>query len=219
MKQIYVAGREEESHEIEKILKTVNATCKVFYSAESLLEQARANAPNLLIIVFGTAAKTESAIQQIKKESGLNSLPLLAFYPQFFGSPESRAREIGATDVLTLPVDRREFLSKTGMLLNIGKRRTFKALLTIEYEARNISATSEDFGTGGLSFISEQSLPEKCSLRIQFFLPGFADRIRLEIQIVRRIPLSDRKYFYGVRFVEMDSASADKIRAFIDKGK
>lgn len=217
MKQIFVAGREEEVHEIQKILETVNASCRVYYSVESLLEDARKGAPNLLVIAFGTTVKTETAIQQIKKESALSSAPVLAFYPQFVASVESRAREIGASDVLSFPVDRREFLAKTGTLLNIGKRRTFKALLTIESGSRTFSGTSEDFGDGGVSFVSDEAFPEKHSLKIQFFLPGLTERLRLQVVIVRKIPLTERKYFYGARFVEVDPAIAEKIRAFVER--
>lgn len=217
MKFIYAAGSSDNCTEVESILKSVNANCRSFPIIDQFLEEARQITCHLFIVAFENRFKTESALQSIKRDSNLKSVPLLAYYPSQISDAAARSRTLGANEFLFLPIQRHDLLSKTGMLLSVDKRRSFKALLTIEdHQGHSFVGTSEDFSTAGISFTSGTSFHEKQQVSLQFFLPG-QDRIRLLSTIMRRTDLGDGSYFYGARFADPQNRFSTKIRDFIDR--
>lgn len=219
MKLIYAVGSMEHCGEIQTILRSVNANCRTYVILDQFLEETRNQTCHLIVIAFDNRFKTESAIQAIKKESSLKSVPILAFYPAQTADAVARSRTLGANECLLLPVNRHELLAKTGMLLSVDNRRNFKTLLTIEDDGgHSYIGTSEDFSTAGISFMSEARLSEKQQVSLQFFLPGQGqDRVRLLATIMRKTDLGNKSYFYGARFADPQNRFSDKIKNFIDR--
>src|SRR5438876_556559 len=110
MKLILAAGTEENCSQIENILKSVNAACRGYYLLNQLLEEARQQTCHLFVIAFETRIKSENAVQQIKKESALRSVPVIVYFPAGTSDSASRGRMAGANDCLLLPVKRQELL-------------------------------------------------------------------------------------------------------------
>ena len=217
MKLIYAIGSMESCGEIQTILKSVNANCRAYPILDQFLEETRNQTCHLFAVAFENRFKTESAIQSIKRESSLKSVPLLAFYPAETADAAARSRTLGANEFLLLPVNRHELLAKTGVLLSVDKRRNFKTLLTIEDDGGHSHVgTSEDFSTAGISFTSETRLTEKQLVSLQFFLPS-QDRIRLLATIMRKTDLGSGSYFYGARFTDPQNRFSEKIKNFIDR--
>jgi DNA-binding response OmpR family regulator len=219
MKLIYALGSMENCSEIQTILKSVNASCRSYFILDQFLEEMRNQTCHLFVVAFENRFKTESAIQSIKREFSLKSVPILAFYPAQTPDAAARSRTLGANEFLLLPVNRHELLAKTGMLLSVDNRRNFKTLLTIEDDGgHSYIGTSEDFSTAGISFMSETRLSEKQQVSLQFFLPGQGqDRIRLLATIMRKTDLGNKSYFYGARFADPLNRFSDKIKNFIDR--
>jgi len=217
MKFIYAVGTAENCSEIETVLKSVNANCHAYPILDQFLEETRTQPCHLLIVACENRFKTEAAIQSIKRHSGLRSVPVLACYPSATPDAAVRSRTLGANEFLLLPINRHELLSKTGMLLSVDRRRSFKTLLTIEDDAgHSFVGTSEDFSTAGISFTSQTAFEEKQQVSLQFFLPG-QDRIRLLATIMRKMTLGPASYFYGARFTDPQNRFSERIKNFIDR--
>ena len=81
MKLILAAGAEENCSQIENILKSVNASCRSYFLINQFLEEAKQQTCHLFVIAFETRIKSENAVQQIKKESQLRSIPVIVYFP------------------------------------------------------------------------------------------------------------------------------------------
>jgi len=220
LKRIFTVGRGEDCEKICEVFKSVNANPIQFYSLESMISAGRKGpAAHLLILAFKIASETDSAISEIKKDVSLKSVPILVFYSPFTSNADARARSAGGNDALLFPVERRELLSKAATLLNIEKRRTFKTLLSIESPAGSIMAKSDDFSSGGLSFVTEGKIDEQTEIQVQLFLLGESARLRLMAMVMRRTQLPEGGFSYGARFVNNDPSILEKVVAFVDKGK
>ena len=219
MKRVWAVGRSDESEAVCEIFRSVNAEACAFQGTESLLTAGRLNLPHLIVVAFEIGSKSDLAIQEIRKDPNLKSVPILVFYPSFTSRPEVRGRLAGANEILMLPPERRELLSRSASLLRIEKRRAFRTLLTVEAPGRSVIAKSQDFSTTGLSFVADRSLMENESVRIHLFLPGIGGRILLNAMIARKTSLADGEYQYGARFNNNEQALLDRIADFIDRGK
>jgi len=219
MKRIFILGREQETHLNHEVFSSVNANGREFHTQEELVDFARREIPNLFILALELASRTDAAIQQLKRDSLLNTVAILAYYPQFMGSAQARGRACGANEVLNFPIERRELLAKCATLLNIDKRRTFKTLVTIEHDRSTVVGRTEDFSTAGISFVAGDDFQEKDGILLQFFLPGNGERIRLQAVVMRKISLPEKKFFYGARFENVDRVVGQKIQNFIDRVK
>lgn len=219
MKSIFAIGSIENCTEIQSILRSVNASCRTYIILDQFLEETRNQTAHLFVVGFENRFKTEAAIQSIKKEFSLRSVPILAYYPAQSADAAARSRTLGANEFLLLPVTRHELLAKSGMLLNVDHRRSFKTLLTIEDDAgHSFIGTTEDFSTAGISFMSEARFQEKQLVSLQFFLPGQGqERIRLLGTIMRKTDLGNKSFFYGARYADPQNRFSDKIKSFIDR--
>ncbi len=219
MKRIYILGRAQDTSPIFEVFAGVNAEARQFSTLEEMINQARLVLPNLFIVAMELASRTDAAIQQLRRDSLLTSAAILAYYPDFVVRAQARGRANGANEVLYFPVDRRELLARSATLLHIDKRRTFKTMVTIEYNGRAVVGRTEDFSSAGISFVSDDGIQEREEVRLQFFLPGDSERIRLQATVMRKISLPENKYFYGARFVEIDQTVGQRLQNFIDRVK
>ena len=219
MKRVWVVGRKEESDAVCAIFRAVHAEACAFLGTESLLTAGKLSLPHLVIVAFETVSKSDQAIQEIRKDANLKSVPVLACYPSHTSRAEMRGRLAGADEVLVLPLERVELLSRTASLLHIEKRRSFRTMLTVEGLGRSVVAKSQDFSISGMSFVADASLKENEEVRIHLFLPGSGGRMCLSAVIARKAALADGECHYGARFGENEQRMLDRIADFVDRGK
>lgn len=219
MKRVWVIGKKEECEIVCGIFRAVNADACAYQGTESLLTAGRMNLPHLVVVAYEVVSKSDQAIQEIRKDANLKSVPVLACYPAYTVRAEMRGRLAGADEVLILPLERRDLLSKAASLLHIEKRRSFRTMLTVEGLGRSVIGKSQDFSTSGLSFVADPSLKENEEVQIHLFLPGSGGRMRLNAMIARKAMHADGECLYGARFGANDQMLLDRIADFIDRGK
>ena len=78
---------------------------------------------------------------------------------------------------------------------------------------------TEDVSSAGISFVAEYGIRIKDAVRLHFFIPGNSKRISLHAAVMRKIPLPDKKYFYGAKLLEIEQAMGQSIQNFIDRVK
>lgn len=88
---------------------------------------------------------------------------------------------------------------------------------------RQVNAIMLDMSEGGLSVLADQDIPSGSELSIQFTLfkvepddVSFYGPVEIRAQVRYSVPVNQRQFRIGIRFIRMKAKDRGEIREFID---
>lgn len=119
------------------------------------------------------------------------------------------------------PLPEAAFLELTARMLRVSERRTFRTLIRILRPRMQVATmgTSLDFSLTGMALRTEQVLEPGETAVVSMHLPGGRESLRFLTEVTRvATDPTDASTYYGVRFVNLDAASQQKLREFVLQG-
>lgn len=114
--------------------------------------------------------------RHIKTDKALGDLPVIMMINGTAGEEISAALSAGCNEVLSKPLDRREFLAKGRQFLPQIDRRepriSCEMLVSFAGEGAGGVGSSLDISPGGMYLIAEAGIAEQSELSLDFTLPG-----------------------------------------------
>ncbi len=134
--------------------------------------------------------------------------------------PVAMMRETDSRNLLITgwPLKKDRFLDITSRMLSVAPRRSFRTLIRVfpEGEQLGFLGQSQNFSLTGMAFTSEADLPASGCLTVSFSVPASTRSVRMEAEIVRRIPgHEDSRILYGVRFRSLGAEQRAILSSFI----
>lgn len=123
-------------------------------------------------------------------------------------------------DHLVRPVDPEDLMARIAVILNVQQRRFPRMPVQVQvvYGSRRdrLAGTTRDLSPEGMLIESATELDRGTRLQLEFTLPGQAQVLRTDAEVVRTTRLgSARKHGLGVRFVGAPAAVRETILAFL----
>jgi uncharacterized protein (TIGR02266 family) len=127
----------------------------------------------------------------------------------------------GADDVIPKPVNRVSLIQAVNRLLRAPEvqglpRVPVEARIRIRHEADEVWGRLENLSRGGLFVTSARSVPPETEVRLDFELPEMDTVLRPTAKVIwRREASSGAPEGMGLRFLELDRASAVRIEEYV----
>lgn len=131
----------------------------------------------------------------------------------------NRCAKCGANNYLARPISRNELKEGISKLLDVSCRRDLRVLIKVSvkghFRSEPFFGTSENISRTGLLIEADRALAKGDVIHCSFFIPE-EERVLSDCEVVRVVK-KEAKYFYGVRFINIDNPSGAAIERFVKK--
>lgn len=191
-------------------------------SNEEALDLHRSEKADLIIVNFSTGGMSgEKFCSLVRDDETLRAVSIIMICQDPEIHPEELTR-CRANSFITAPVSPDFLIEKAHHLLNIPKRETYRAPISIKVEGetkgRPFLCHAENLSSAGMLFITDKELEKGERLLCSFHIPDSV-RIRAEAEVVRVV----RRYLdaditeYGIRFSKIKKEFREAIEEYVER--
>jgi len=145
----------------------------------------------------------------VRQLAGIEALPVVLVDDVRREARREAARRVGAAGYLALPIDVPKIARRLGRLVAEPRRRRFTRYnerLSVRIEGAAELGLATMLGRGGMFVLSDHDLPPDSLHRCEIRLPGSADPIRVETEVVYHDPsAAQSRPGIGMRFHSFES--------------
>lgn len=131
-----------------------------------------------------------------------------------------RVAKCGANSFITKPISAPKLIETVTRYLEVAPRMTFRVLVkaTVKGSFKNepFFGTTSNISVAGILLETEKTLAKGDTISCSFFIPD-SDRILIEGEVARVVKKDATTYQYGVKFINIDTASRAAIEKYIEK--
>jgi uncharacterized protein (TIGR02266 family) len=196
---------------------------------QELLRIVRASCPELIFMDLRMPDMSgDECCHILKSNETSRHFPVVIVSPAEEREVLEMCRIAGCDDIVTKPIDRQDFMRISRKYLNITERADMRFPVRMEVSFAALSGTiqsgcSIDLNTGGMFLATDHLHPSGTMLYMDFILPGEGKQIRCPAEVAWLNGPIERKKpqlpnGMGVRFVGLDAAELEVIRACMEEG-
>lgn len=216
-----VTRLKEAFSSIDSILRRRDRSCIYFASAHDALERMRHEKPRLLVFDFDLGDLTAPEFcRRVRDEENAKETSLLFIADRDAAEHIDLCMAAGCNDIVTKPIDARELDDKVTRLTSIPSRKELRTLVKIEvamqHNAYYMLGHSKNISASGMLLEVAQVLPPEATLRLQFYLRGEAEPVRVPARIVRA-EFTGGLPRYGMQFTVMTERDKVRIEKFVSR--
>lgn len=188
------------------------------------LKKVQTEKPCLVFLDLVMPEMTGDAVCRfIKTNKNLKHIPVIMVTTKSDEDSRERCHQAGCDDYMTKPVTQRDFFEKIKKFINIEKRKHPRAPIRVSADCMEAELIYQsytvDVSESGIFIDTAEPLPVGTELTIKFALPRQGAPLLCKGRVVRTVPPSRSpegvRSGMGVRFTNLSSEDADKIRAFV----
>lgn len=205
----------------ESILRRREATIVTALTGTNGIEIARSDRPQLIMFAFDLFDMTAPEFcREIRAESSTRGMSLLLVCERECPEHADLCLSAGCNDVIYRPLQRHELDNKIVKLTSIPSRRELRTLtrieVSVEKNGRFIIGRSINISASGMYLEVDRVLPGDGVLRVHFYLPGDAQPLQLECDVLRA-EFTGGTAKYGVQFVAAGAHERERIERFVQR--
>ena len=191
-------------------------------SASEAREMASVVQPDLVVLDYEMPDMTGAEVCRLLRQNPQTAhIPVLIVSIREDEEILKSCREAGATDFMHKADGREALLEKVARALGVPRRRHVRVpcrfTVGIGDSGRGYSGDLENISESGMFLTAQKRFAIGMALRLSFNLPGTDREIQLLGEVVRSEDLSGKSHGFGIQFLEMDPASRDGLRAFLER--
>lgn len=189
-------------------------------SGDEAWSRIQADHPRLVIFGFDLGGMTGPDLCRRVRASELKSTSLLFVGDRDAEQHADLCMSAGCNDFLFRPFHRRELDMKVEKLIRIPVRRDLRTLTRVEVEVEregsHILGHSVNVSASGILLQLGHAFPVEAAVKVSFFLPGDSVPVSVRAEVTRA-EFSGGEPRFGLRFVEIDADTRDRIGRFVDR--
>ena len=197
-------------------LMETNARYADFESVDASLRVA---APDLIILLADSdPARYAADIETLKGSRSHGSVKRLCILPFDLSMKRASKQVCDGEAELPMPLEKDKFLFSVGQCLNLPRRRTFSAIVTVQPEPGNLRffGRSIDFSETGMSFECDTEFPINQLVKVSFGNPAMRLRLQLKAAVVRKyVSQTGKAFFHGLKYVDLTGEEKEQVLSFL----
>jgi uncharacterized protein (TIGR02266 family) len=157
---------------------------------------------------------------RLKADADFRNTPIVIVAGSDAGDEHERAVRAGADDVVEKPVNRVTLIQSVNRFLRLAVRGLVRVPMETDvrmgHDGRQLWAWARNLSRGGMFVEAEETLDPETELDLEFALPDVPVPLAPTAKVIwRRPPTSSTRAGLGLRFLNLDRASARQIDEFI----
>ncbi len=192
-------------------------------TGEEALAKARAMPPDVILLdVVMPDGSGYDVCRALRSDDALKAVPVIFVA----GDPDpDEVSRCGGNGYLRKPVTREALLGALRPHVNLAERGAPRAPAVLRVRLQDANrrmskVTSKDLSQDGIFLKTEQPLPvgSKVDLRFRLSLPGGAEEVHLQGEVVRQVQEERGSYLIpgmGIRFIRSEVSTRHKVGQFI----
>lgn len=182
----------------------------------------QADHPRLVIFGFDLGEMTGPDLcRNVRESDSVRATSLLFIGDRHAEQYADLCMNAGCNDYLFRPFHRRELDLKVEKLIRIPVRRDLRTLtrleVAIDREGSHLLGHSVNVSASGILLQTGHALPANAEVRVNFFLPGDPAPVNVRAEVTRAEFVGVEPRF-GLRFVDVDPETRERINRFVDRG-
>lgn len=178
------------------------------------------NHPRLVIFGFELGGMTGPDLCRMVRGSDMKSTSLLFVGDRDAEQHADLCMGAGCNDYLFRPFHKRDLDMKVEKLIRIPVRRDLRTLtrleVALEREGSHILGHSVNVSSSGILLQVGHPFAAEAEVKVSFFLPGDAVPVNVRAEVMRA-EFTGAEPRYGLRFVEIDPDTRDRIGLYVDR--
>lgn len=205
----------------ETILRRRDTAISTAVAGSEGLLKAREEKPNLIIFGFDLSDMTAPDFcREIRNDESTRATSLLLVADREAPEQADLSMAAGCNDVVYKPLQRRDIDGKIEKLACIPIRRQLRTMtrleISLEEGGRFLLGRSLNISASGMLLEIDRVLPGNGIVRLNFYLPGDPQPLRLEAEVLRAefVGITAK---YGLHFMNPTEEEKGRIERYVDR--